>query len=229
MARVIAQNVRLLREERGMSAADLVAGLQRVGVRWDRSVVARLETGRRGSVSATELFALALTLEVPPAVLVIDLTQPQWSVTEEKSVSTWSAMLWLLGLRTEPAGPRRGPVGPAAWVQAVRELDDLISFAQGAGEQRQRFERAWPQREGDAGVVGQKNLDEQRRHLEQVEQNLLDEVLEDLAALISVGVPLDSRDVITPALAARMAYYAGEDHDPHQRVEQLVEDLRRGE
>ncbi|WFE45013.1 helix-turn-helix domain-containing protein [Verrucosispora sp. WMMD1129] len=69
--RVIADRVRDLRKKRRWSAAQLAAELQEVGLRWDRSIVASFELGRRASVSVEELLALAYVLDVAPVHLLV--------------------------------------------------------------------------------------------------------------------------------------------------------------
>ncbi|WP_435589784.1 helix-turn-helix domain-containing protein [Micromonospora aurantiaca (nom. illeg.)] len=70
MTELIARRVRKLREGKGWSATELAAAMTAAGVKWDRSVVANLETGRRRSVTVDEMFALAYVLDVAPVNLI---------------------------------------------------------------------------------------------------------------------------------------------------------------
>lgn len=54
-----------------MSAEALSARLQGLGVKWNRSIVANFEAGRRPSVSVVEWLALAQALEVAPLHLLV--------------------------------------------------------------------------------------------------------------------------------------------------------------
>lgn len=69
--RGIADRVRELRRNRGMSAQALSERMNAVGVPWDRHIVANLETGRRAAVTVEELLALAYVLEVAPVHLIV--------------------------------------------------------------------------------------------------------------------------------------------------------------
>ena len=67
----VAGRVREVRDRRRMSAARLADEMTRVGIRWDRNTVAKLETGRRANVSVAELLALAVVLDVAPVHLLV--------------------------------------------------------------------------------------------------------------------------------------------------------------
>jgi transcriptional regulator with XRE-family HTH domain len=95
---VIAERVRQLREARGLTAARLAERMTEEGVKWDRSVVANLENGRRASVTVEELFALAYVLEVAPVHLVIPLDADGWiHITPELSTTNEQARAWIRG------------------------------------------------------------------------------------------------------------------------------------
>ncbi|MFI0144381.1 helix-turn-helix domain-containing protein [Streptomyces globisporus] len=72
--------VKELRGRAGMSAEALSARLQGLGVKWNRSIVANFEAGRRPSVSVVEWLALAQALEVAPLHLLIS---PDAKATDE--------------------------------------------------------------------------------------------------------------------------------------------------
>ncbi|MEO3786875.1 helix-turn-helix transcriptional regulator [Actinocorallia sp. B10E7] len=69
--RLIAARIKRLRNERGWSAAKLAEEMTAAGVRWDRSIVANFENGRRSYVTAEELVALGEVLDVAPAALLL--------------------------------------------------------------------------------------------------------------------------------------------------------------
>ncbi len=68
------------------------------GIPWNRTTVAKLETGRRETVTVQELLALALVLNVPPVWLLAD---PEGgsavAVAEGVEADPWTALLWLTG------------------------------------------------------------------------------------------------------------------------------------
>lgn len=69
--RAIADRVKALRKGRGWSAQRLADEMVKVGISWDRSIVANLENGRRASVSVEEWLALAYVLDVAPVNVVV--------------------------------------------------------------------------------------------------------------------------------------------------------------
>jgi transcriptional regulator with XRE-family HTH domain len=81
---VVAARVHEERSRRGWSAAELARRLQAAGLPWERIVVTKLETGRRQSVSAEELLALAAVLEISPLhLLVPPYPSPLWGGSGE--------------------------------------------------------------------------------------------------------------------------------------------------
>lgn len=74
-----------------------------VGVRWDRSIVANLENGRRATVSVEELLALAYVLDVAPVHLVVPLDDGQFHVTPEWATNADRAREWFRGQHPLPS------------------------------------------------------------------------------------------------------------------------------
>lgn len=66
----VAQHVRELRNARRWSAQRLADELSKNGADWNRQVIAKLETGRRESISVGELMTLCAVLEVTPTYLL---------------------------------------------------------------------------------------------------------------------------------------------------------------
>ena len=98
--KVIAPRVREMRTKRGWSGADLARELRAVGVPWERAMVAKLETGRRKSVSVMELLALAYVLNVAPLHLLVspDSTDEPYQVTPEVTEPSYRVRGWVRGL-----------------------------------------------------------------------------------------------------------------------------------
>ncbi|OLM20850.1 MULTISPECIES: helix-turn-helix domain-containing protein [unclassified Pseudonocardia] len=95
---VIARRVRTLREHARLSGADLADRMIDLGVAWNRTTVAKLETGRRSNVTVSELLALGLALDVPPILLIADpRAGEEVPVAAGTSSDAWSALLWLAG------------------------------------------------------------------------------------------------------------------------------------
>lgn len=109
---VIAAQVRLLRENLGMSQEDLAVALNKVGVPWKRATVVNLETrapdsrgksAGRDAVTVEELLGLALVLGVPPVGLLYDLhTDEPAPITTGISAPPMEAALWTIGRRPLP-------------------------------------------------------------------------------------------------------------------------------
>ena len=110
MTRVIAGHVAALRKERRLSGAALSRRVRDLGVKsWTDSTISKLETGRRESVGVTELFALALALDVSPLLLLADprtdakVPVGREEFTEEApgrdiELDAWTALLWMCGM-----------------------------------------------------------------------------------------------------------------------------------
>lgn len=69
--RAVAERMRALRTGRGWSAQKLAEEMSKIGIKWDRSIVANLEYGRRHTVSVEEWLALAFVLSVAPIHLLV--------------------------------------------------------------------------------------------------------------------------------------------------------------
>lgn len=68
------------------------------GVKWERSVVANLESGRRQSVSVDELLALAYVLDVAPVHLLVPLSDNVWfHFTPETATPAGLVREWVRG------------------------------------------------------------------------------------------------------------------------------------
>lgn len=93
----IADRVRTLRAEHGLSAQRLADRMSELGISWKREVVANLENGRRGTVGVDELLALAIVFDVPPVTLLVNPTAAESELAEGVSTSPTMALLWMIG------------------------------------------------------------------------------------------------------------------------------------
>lgn len=81
-----------------MSAQKLSDRCAELGHPIARSVIANLESGRRGSVTVAELTILGAALDVPPALLLYDLRrQAEVEALPGKRSTPWTAYLWFIG------------------------------------------------------------------------------------------------------------------------------------
>lgn len=103
MARVstsIANEVRRIRQERGMSAQKLADRCAELGAPIPRTVLSNLENGRRGNVTVAEMLVLAAALDVPPATLVFPVGyQAAVEALPGQTQPPVSAIEWLVGLQ----------------------------------------------------------------------------------------------------------------------------------
>ena len=99
------------------SAARLADEMAKVGVGWDRNVVANLESGRRKSLRVHELLALAWVLDAenPLELMVPEMPKlPMYPVTPGTLLERAAVRAWF-----------RGETGPLReWLDAPREDDD---------------------------------------------------------------------------------------------------------
>lgn len=95
--------MRELREKRRMTAKQLAARMAQLGIKWDRSIVANLEIGRRSLVSVEELLALAYVLDVSPVHLLIPLGDEWYAVTPTQAVYSGRAREWIRGTHPLPS------------------------------------------------------------------------------------------------------------------------------
>lgn len=84
---------------KGKSAAWLSDRTTELGYRIPPTVIAKLDSGHRGSVLyVAELLILAAALGVPPlALLFPDITSPEIDVLPAKPVPEYSALAWFIG------------------------------------------------------------------------------------------------------------------------------------
>lgn len=142
--RVIAERVKALRRKRGWSAANLAEELVRVGIQWDRSIVANFENGRRATISVEEMLALACVLSVSPVHLMLppldaaESDSAQYRVAPAVTSSVSYARAWVRGLA--PLGDPRhyfaevpeGEWAPPEWQWTPENIE-------AAGLMRERY------------------------------------------------------------------------------------------
>ncbi|UAJ78627.1 helix-turn-helix transcriptional regulator [Leifsonia sp. ZF2019] len=98
----IGQRIASFRKEHGMSAEKLA---EVSGAGLTRSVVANIESGRRGDIPLSQLLAIAWALGVPPAVLIFDTSRPRDTIETTGGDRSIAELLdWMSGW------PARGPM-----------------------------------------------------------------------------------------------------------------------
>lgn len=97
LAEVIAGRLKSFRGKR-MSAQKLAERCQEIGLKWDRQVIANLETGRRGIVTVGEWLALSYALSVPPMSLLLPIGEADTvEVVPGVSIHPQLARQWIDG------------------------------------------------------------------------------------------------------------------------------------
>lgn len=134
------KRLRLARQPKSWSATRLAEEMAAVGVPWTRDAVTNLETGRRKSLAAHELLALAYVLDVAsPVDLLVPQTAAKLPVTPVIEAHTLDARAWCWGqigpLREWLAAePYERDAIRARWFnaqeQAVRSAHVRLSAAQ---------------------------------------------------------------------------------------------------
>lgn len=100
--KAIGPRIREMRTKRGWSGADLAREMRAVGVPWERAMVAKLETGRRKSVTVMELLALAYVLNIAPVHLLVPPDDPDapYEVTPKITAPRASVRAWIRGVNS---------------------------------------------------------------------------------------------------------------------------------
>ena len=125
MTTVIAERVKTLRKQARLSGPALAAAMKERGFAWNRTTVAKLETGHRESVSVAELLALAVILGVPPVWLLADpKAGTPVPIAEGIEVDPWTALMWLTGSQ-----PLAGPDSESRHATAYLALSHLNTLA----------------------------------------------------------------------------------------------------
>lgn len=156
VAVAVAARVRDLRKSVGMTQTELAERMTELGADWGRTTVAKLEAGRRESVSVGELLALALLFDIPPISLIADPMHDELvPVAEGMEVGSWEALLWMCGAGTLDTAPGHERYQAAA---------DLIWEGRVVAEMTTNLRRI-PRFMGDEGEA-QRSLDDlHRSHL----------------------------------------------------------------
>jgi transcriptional regulator with XRE-family HTH domain len=94
---LVGARMRELRDGRGWSAQRLADELAQVGIKWDRSIVANLESGRRASVSVEELLALAYVFGVAPVHLLVPVDERPYPIVPTDEYPTSRVRAWVRG------------------------------------------------------------------------------------------------------------------------------------
>ncbi|MGH3768767.1 MAG: helix-turn-helix domain-containing protein [Pseudonocardiaceae bacterium] len=120
---VIARQVRQLRESYKWSAERLASEMTQAGAPWDRTIVANLENGRRGTVSVAELLALAYVLDVPPVILLAPLGEDQAvTVLPGLDLKPYELRAWMIGAARARRVTPDTPVAMQRWQRAARPI-----------------------------------------------------------------------------------------------------------
>ena len=92
----VTARVKQLRTSVRLSGAALADGMAKLGFRWNQSTVAKLESGRRRSISVDELLALAQVLGIPPVLLLAD-PRHDGPIPIFEGLDAWEMLMWLIG------------------------------------------------------------------------------------------------------------------------------------
>jgi len=132
LAADIAQEVRRVRLERGLSVQKLADLCTERGVPMKRSVLANFEGGRRPTLSVAELMTLAIILKVPAVQLLFPVGRRAETVIgpAPDAVDTWGALKWFTGEdNVIPAPPPSSDQGlqDIATISLFRTYDQQVN------------------------------------------------------------------------------------------------------
>ncbi|WP_236789664.1 helix-turn-helix domain-containing protein [Amycolatopsis sp. GM8] len=123
---IMGKRVRTMRKERGFTAEQLAAEVTRLGVKWDRSAVAKLESGRRATVTIADVYVFALALNCAPLTLLVpesdgdEVLVAPGNTAEDAVIATGKDLgMWIAG--DKQLAPARGVPGWFKFVGALPE------------------------------------------------------------------------------------------------------------
>jgi transcriptional regulator with XRE-family HTH domain len=174
LTRVIAGEVRRYREWRKMSTQRLDERTAELGMRIPRSVLANLENGRRGTISAAEILVLAAALDVPPALLLFPVGRVELvDALPDLPLLPWQAFEWFTGERelgvVTRAGARVAITGPAdhsGQISMFREHELL----------QRAWRRAWWSLQNAAKAAREAATDEQAQAQRAIAGNMTEQL-----------------------------------------------------
>lgn len=121
-SQVLAKKVLELRSRRGSTQDELAQRMTRLGIRWTRSTVAKIEHGDR-QVTIDELICLARALNAQPAALLTDDAEQQ-SLTPTTKLSPREFWHWMTGFIPPFYDPSVKPPIADTYAPAFAQLAD---------------------------------------------------------------------------------------------------------
>lgn len=120
----VRQNVRRLREARGMSKKELADEVAGLGRPIPPLGISRIEAGAR-RVDSDDLVVLAVALNVPPAALLLPVDVDQddpVEVTGHRPITAWEAWRWMDGQSPLPPADTTVP-SMHAYLRTIQEYE----------------------------------------------------------------------------------------------------------
>lgn len=111
---LMGRQVRRVRQQRGLTAAELSEACAALGVEVPSRTITNWETGKRASIGVTDLIVVAEALGVPPISLLFPLGEAdRVEVLPGRDVAVWDAIAWftdesLLDQAPVPGSARAG-------------------------------------------------------------------------------------------------------------------------
>jgi transcriptional regulator with XRE-family HTH domain len=199
LTRLLGRRVRELRKAAGMDQAALGDRMAKLRPGWSRSTVVKLENANRASLPIDDLPALGHSLGVPPVALLVDPKQ-SLPVGDDVMPDPWTALLWLVGLRSLEGGSAPPTVGADVGRRGDGELMLTATYqAWDAICDMERFE--------DLALSPGGPLNEQLAALEQWRRGALRKLTPALQELARLGMALPK----LPAFVTKRAEELGVD------------------
>ncbi len=173
LATQVAETVRRVREDRGLTYAKVAERLLEAGRPIPVLGLSRIERGDR-RVDIDDLVALARVFRVPPLLLLFPFDQtPEVEVVPGERVPTWDAACWFAGRAPFPRWQERDELGEV--IAEAGEAVDLEAFEQGAvavelWDRHQRLLAEWRIRESVAKTAARRAKRDVSEDWEKTEQ-----------------------------------------------------------
>lgn len=139
----VVSRLKELRRRRGLTAQQLADRMADAGIPWEYGVVAKLETGRRKSLSIPEWLALAFVLDVPPLTLLLPTEDAAYQVTPRTAAQSAAVGAWMTGahplLTQEPPEDYGDPY--SRQVRYLAEWNEWLRYVRQAPAQPEHQDR----------------------------------------------------------------------------------------
>lgn len=142
-----------------MSVQDLSDAVESLGVTIQRPVLSNFENGRRGTIAAAELHAIAAALRVPPLLLEYPIGRVERiEVLPGVEVSPWHAAQWAMGHEDLPVSTRSSDNGGEI-LRLFQLHDENVRAAVRSRQSAQQIKRETATQPADEAAMNEASRD----------------------------------------------------------------------